>query len=82
MGATAPRKSKWGPRTVDIDLIVYDDVELTTPELTLPHPHLFERAFVLLPLADIAPDRVIGGRRIKDALAKAYLAGIVKLPPR
>jgi 2-amino-4-hydroxy-6-hydroxymethyldihydropteridine diphosphokinase len=80
-GRDRAKEVKWGPRTLDIDLIVYDDIEVTTPELTLPHPHLFERAFVLLPLADIAPDRVIGGRRIKDALAKAYLAGIVKLPP-
>lgn len=81
-GRDRAKETKWGPRRIDIDLIVYGDLELATPELTLPHPRLFERAFVLLPLADIAPDRVIAGRRIKDALAKVYLAGIVKLPPR
>ena len=81
-GRDRAKETKWGPRTLDIDLIVYDDIMLATPELTLPHPRLLERAFVLLPLADIAPDRVIAGRRIKDALAKVPLPGIEKLPPR
>jgi 2-amino-4-hydroxy-6-hydroxymethyldihydropteridine diphosphokinase len=81
-GRDRAKETRWGPRILDIDLIVYDDVALATPELTLPHPRLLERAFVLLPLADIAPDRVIAGRRIRDALAKVNLAGIVKLPPR
>ena len=81
-GRDRAKETRWGPRVLDIDLIVYDDVTMATPELTLPHPRLLERAFVLLPLADIAPDRVIAGRRIRDALAKVELAGIVKLPPR
>ena len=81
-GRDRTKETKWGPRTLDIDLLVYEDVVLTTPELTLPHPRLLERAFVLLPLADIAPDRVIAGRRIKEALAKVQLTGIVELPPR
>ena len=51
----------------------------TTPTLTLPHPHLFERAFVLVPLAEIAPDRVIGGLQVRDALARVDAAGIEKL---
>ncbi|HYI03677.1 MAG TPA: 2-amino-4-hydroxy-6-hydroxymethyldihydropteridine diphosphokinase [Reyranella sp.] len=80
-GRDRSKETRWGPRTIDIDLLVYDDIELTTPELTLPHPRLFERAFMLLPLADIAPDRVIGGRRVRDALARVNLAGIEKLPP-
>jgi 2-amino-4-hydroxy-6-hydroxymethyldihydropteridine diphosphokinase len=81
-GRDRSKETKWGPRTLDIDLLVYDDVVMTTEELTLPHPRLLERAFVLLPLGDIAPERVIAGRRVKDALARAHLAGIVKLPPR
>ena len=81
-GRDRAQDTRWGPRVLDIDLIVYDDVTMATPTLTLPHPHLFERAFVLLPLADIAPDRLISGRRIRDALPKVNLAGIVKLPPR
>ena len=81
-GRDRSKETKWGPRTIDIDLLTYNDITLETPELTLPHPRLFERAFMLLPLADIAPDRVIQGRRIRDALGKVNLAGILKLPPR
>lgn len=81
-GRDRAKETRWGPRTIDIDLIVYDNLVLNTPELTLPHPRLFERAFVLLPLNDIAPDRVIAGHSIKDALARAHLTGIVRLPPR
>ena len=71
---------RWGPRTLDLDLIAYDDVSIQKPELTLPHPRLFERAFVLVPLAEIAPDRVIAGRSIAVALSKLSTAGIERLP--
>jgi 2-amino-4-hydroxy-6-hydroxymethyldihydropteridine diphosphokinase len=50
--------ARFGPRVIDVDLLFYDDVILDTPELTLPHPRLAERPFVLTPLADIAPDFV------------------------
>lgn len=46
----------WGPRLIDIDILFYDDLVLDTPRLTIPHPRLHERAFVLVPLAEIAPD--------------------------
>lgn len=81
-GRDRANERRWGPRTLDIDLIAYDDVTLDTPELTLPHPRLFERAFVLAPLAEIVPDRAIGDVRIRDALAKLDQTGIEKLPPR
>ena len=71
---------RWGPRTLDLDLIAYDDVSIQKPELTLPHPRLFERAFVLVPLAEIAPERVIAGRSIAVALSKLSTAGIERLP--
>ena len=81
-GRDRAREQRWGPRTLDIDLIAYDDVVLDTPELTLPHPRAFERAFVLAPLAEIAPERRIAGVGVIDALAKVEQAGIQKLPPR
>ncbi len=61
---------RWGPRVIDIDLIAYGDVELKSERLTLPHPELFNRAFVLVPLAEIAPDLVIAGVRMGDAAAR------------
>jgi 2-amino-4-hydroxy-6-hydroxymethyldihydropteridine diphosphokinase len=82
LGRERGKERRWGPRPVDIDLIAYDDVALETPDLTLPHPRLFERAFVLVPLAEIAPERVIGGSRVRDALARVAADGIERLPPR
>ena len=79
-GRTRVKERPWGPRTLDLDLIAYDDVSIQKPELTLPHPRLFERAFVLVPLAEIAPDRLIAGRRVSDALAQLSTDGILRLP--
>ena len=67
-GRDRSNQQRWGPRVLDIDLLTYDDLTLDTPELTLPHPRLLERAFVLVPLAEIAPDRVIAGTRVSDAM--------------
>jgi 2-amino-4-hydroxy-6-hydroxymethyldihydropteridine diphosphokinase len=46
---------RWGPRVIDLDLLAYDDLILDTPNLTLPHPRLHERSFVLIPLSELAP---------------------------
>jgi 2-amino-4-hydroxy-6-hydroxymethyldihydropteridine diphosphokinase len=81
-GRERAREQRYGPRTLDIDLIAYDDVTLDTPELALPHPLLFERAFVLAPLAELAPERRIAGIRVMDALARLDQTGIEKLAPR
>jgi 2-amino-4-hydroxy-6-hydroxymethyldihydropteridine diphosphokinase len=78
-GRDRTREQRWGPRTLDLDLLAYDDVSLQGPELTLPHPHLFERAFVLVPLMEIAPDRLIAGRSIAAALAQLPTGGIERL---
>lgn len=56
------RQEKNGPRTLDLDLLLYEDLVLDTPDLVLPHPRLHLRAFVLAPLAEIAPDLAIPGR--------------------
>jgi len=53
-GAGRERTRRWGPRSLDIDIIAYGDVKMDTPALTLPHPRLFERAFVLVPMQGIA----------------------------
>jgi 2-amino-4-hydroxy-6-hydroxymethyldihydropteridine diphosphokinase len=82
LGRDRSRERRWGPRTADIDILAYDDLALVHPRLTLPHPRLFERAFVLAPLAEIAGGRVIGGKRVADALAGLDTAGIERLPPR
>lgn len=79
-GRDRTRETRWGPRTLDLDLIAHDDIALDTPELTLPHPRLFERAFVLVPLAEIAPDRLIAGCSVREALGRVSRDGIVRLP--
>jgi 2-amino-4-hydroxy-6-hydroxymethyldihydropteridine diphosphokinase len=79
-GRDRAREERWGPRTLDIDLIDYASVACDTPGLTLPHPRALERAFVLMPLAEIAPDRRIAGMRVADALARIDHTGIEKLP--
>jgi 2-amino-4-hydroxy-6-hydroxymethyldihydropteridine diphosphokinase len=79
LGRDRTREQRWGPRTADIDILAYDDLILDDPRLMLPHPRMFQRGFVLVPLAEIAGERVVGGLRIKDALAKVDRNGIEKL---
>lgn len=68
------RTVRWGPRVIDLDLLVYGGERIALPELTVPHPRLFERAFTLVPLAEIAPELIIPGasRTTKD-LAEKFL---------
>ncbi len=62
---------RWGPRTIDVDLLLYDDATVLEPGLTVPHPRMAERAFVLKPLADLEPDLSMpDGTRIADLLAR------------
>lgn len=69
-----------GPRTLDLDLLLYGDRVIATPDLTVPHPRLHERAFVLLPLADIAPNLDVPGHgRVIDLLARVDAGGCVPL---
>jgi len=67
--------TRWGPRTIDLDLLVYGDETSDDPALQLPHPRLHERLFVLVPLAELAPDLVVPGRgSVTDLLAKLQSA--------
>jgi 2-amino-4-hydroxy-6-hydroxymethyldihydropteridine diphosphokinase len=64
------RDVRWGPRLVDLDLLVYGDLELDEPGLRVPHPRLHERRFALEPLAELDPDLAIPGiGRVEDALS-------------
>jgi 2-amino-4-hydroxy-6-hydroxymethyldihydropteridine diphosphokinase len=69
---------RWGPRIIDMDILFYDDLVLETPEATIPHPRLHERAFVLIPLADIAPDlrHPVLGKTVAEMLAECDTSGI------
>ena len=80
-GRNRAEEQRWGPRTLDIDIIAYDQVAIDEPGLTLPHPRALERAFVLVPLAEIGPDRKIGEVTVADALARLDTTGIEKLAP-
>jgi 2-amino-4-hydroxy-6-hydroxymethyldihydropteridine diphosphokinase len=71
--------TRWGPRTLDIDLLAYDDASIDEPGLALPHPRMLERAFVLVPLAEIRPDLVVAGRKVSEALARLDRAGVERL---
>lgn len=70
---------RYGPRLIDIDILFYDDLVLETPALVLPHPHVHERGFVLMPLMDIAPDLVhpASGRSVREMIALCNTEGIV-----
>jgi 2-amino-4-hydroxy-6-hydroxymethyldihydropteridine diphosphokinase len=81
-GRDRSQESHWGPRTLDLDILAYADLRISEPALIIPHPRLFERAFVLVPLAEIAPDRAIGGQTPRQALAALSIDGIQRLPDR
>lgn len=76
------RIEKWGPRVIDIDVLAYEGRVIDTPNLIVPHRYMLDRAFVLVPLAEIAPDLPVGGVTVADHLKAFDSAGIVKLPPR
>jgi len=74
--------TRWGPRTLDLDILLYGDRVMDTPELTLPHPGLHERAFVLYPLFDVAPELVVPGRgSVRELRERLGAAHIQRLEP-
>jgi 2-amino-4-hydroxy-6-hydroxymethyldihydropteridine diphosphokinase len=70
------RLERWGPRTIDIDILTYGDKRIDEPDLKVPHPRLCERAFALAPLAEIAPRLRVGGREIAQWLALSDRSGV------
>lgn len=74
------REQRWGPRTLDLDLLLYDGRTLQSPRLTLPHPGLAERNFVLVPLREIAPDLCLpDGRSVAELADRAGTDGLWRL---
>ncbi len=74
MGRAPTRR--WGPRLIDVDILFLGDRSLDDPELTIPHKELFQRGFVLAPLAEIAPDLILEGVSVAAAAALADLSGM------
>ena len=73
------RAEKWGPRIIDVDILWWRGGAVDEPHLKLPHPHIADRAFVLVPLADIAPDLVIGGATVRDLKARIDASEVMEL---
>lgn len=77
----ADGSDRWGPRTLDLDLLLFDEEAIDVPGLCVPHPRLHERAFALVPLAEIAPDaRIPGIGPVRDVLAALEVTGIEAIP--
>lgn len=74
------RKLRWGPRTIDIDILAHDGPPVDEPGLTIPHPRAAERAFVLVPLAELAPDLRLDGETVAALAGQADRQGMERLP--
>lgn len=79
LGRDRAQEERFGPRTMDIDILAFGEERVREPDLELPHPRLMERAFALVPLLDIAPDIVIAGTPARVALAGLDRSGIEKV---
>lgn len=81
-GQGRERLERWGPRTLDLDILLFGDRLIDEPRLKVPHYHMQARAFVLYPLAELAPAdlRLADGRLLKDLLAACPFVGLERLP--
>ena len=70
------RVQRWGPRTIDIDIVAFEGVRQTEQRLTIPHPRATERAFVIIPLADITPDLLLDGTPVRQWLPQINNEGV------
>lgn len=80
LGRDRTREERFGPRRIDIDILLFGDETRASADLALPHPRLLERAFALVPLVEIAPDITVNGVRAQEALETLDRSGIVRLP--
>lgn len=81
LGRNRAQEVRFGPRRIDIDILLFGSETIAEPDLEIPHPRMLERAFALVPLVEIAPDIVIQGTRAADALAKLDSSGILAVTP-
>lgn len=72
---------RYGPRSLDLDILLYGDSKVDEDGLNIPHPRIAERAFVLVPLAEIAPDLEIGGAPVRELLGRIDTAGVRRYDP-
>lgn len=79
LGRVRSREQRFGPRTMDLDILVYEGARLNTRTLQLPHPRMLQRPFVLVPFAEIAPSLKVGGTTVRGALARSGKSGVVRL---
>ncbi|MDN2568277.1 2-amino-4-hydroxy-6-hydroxymethyldihydropteridine diphosphokinase [Aquibium sp. A9E412] len=79
-GLDRVRGERWGPRPIDLDILLHGTATVAEPGLSVPHPRMLERAFVLLPLAEIAPDLRVAGAAIAAHAARVDASGVVRLP--
>lgn len=74
------RDIRWGPRTIDVDILLYDNVSISEEHLTIPHPEMLKRAFVLVPLREICPDIALFGHTVDYYIQSLKEQGIRRLP--
>jgi 2-amino-4-hydroxy-6-hydroxymethyldihydropteridine diphosphokinase len=70
------RRERWGPRTVDVDILLFGEERIAQEDLVVPHPRMLERAFVLVPLAEIAPGLLLDGETVDSHLARVDMSGV------
>jgi len=81
LGRDRAREERYGPRVIDLDILLYGDRAVHEPDLEIPHPRLLERAFVLVPLLEIAPDVAVNGVPVANALSRLDRSGVVRYEP-
>lgn len=73
------RLIRWGPRTIDVDIILYDDLVMTDEDLTIPHPRMHERAFVLVPICELDSELLVRNQKIQTLLEALDTSGVRKI---
>jgi len=81
-GMARVRTQRWGPRNIDVDILTFRDQKIVEPDLVVPHPRIAERAFVLVPLKDVAPDVRIDGASIDEMLSRLDSSDVQPLAGR